>query len=104
MPRELPWKLELEDIRAYSASPLSLVYIYSWIAGLGDCTNRRKKINSADQSWTLAFALSRRRGSLSTVAFARQPDTECAVSRALAGSTCIADSEMIECSLLDPWI
>ena len=76
MPRERPWKLELEDIRAHSASPLSLVYIYSWIAGLGDCTNRRKKINSADQSWTLAFALSRRRGSLSTVAFARQPDTE----------------------------
>jgi hypothetical protein len=29
----------------------------------------------------------------STVAFERQPDTECAASRALAGSTCIAGSE-----------
>jgi hypothetical protein len=36
------------------------------------------------------------------VAFERQPYTECAASRALAGSTCIAGSEMIECSLSDP--
>ena len=32
--------------------------------------------------------------------FERQPDTECAVSRGLAPSTCIA--EIIGCSLLDP--
>ena len=33
---------------------------YSWIArGIGDCTNCTRKINSAHQSWTLAFALPR---------------------------------------------
>ena len=37
-------------------------------------------------------------------AFECQSDTECVASRALAGSTCIAGSEMIECSLLIPWI